>query len=587
MNDVMNRKRTTARTTSQKEVVQPESAPSVGDTAHPVATSATRSTAHPVATSTTRSATPSGVASFSRGAAPSGAPHSAGDTPQDNTVNNQLRNRDVRVCFSLTLLFIASYVLNTAVFPNVVTVFPIGREISTYCGVAFSIVVAGVAYLKPSLLREGAWTSACLVLFAAGLILLYLGIATGNTLLAAWGSPFGGIGSVWFGVLIGLALITLGPKRSLIVILIAFMLKYATQFGLSAFVQTMPCVVSLLLYFGCTVASYLLIRPEVRLLINSVRRSASPTILDATNPSSFLSFSSPIYVSMFLFNAACGYAFASQTNELPQLASLLSFLPVVAVFFIVVAARARLSADALYQMSTLLVFAGFLSVPLAISGVGGAVGQFTSSTLLYAGSDCFSILTYFLIAAVGARNLSGALSTSASAVAACWLGIGGGALIAQGITLLGMHNVAAVLGVSALITFTFMAYNFIALKHFSFDGAILGVHPVSPLLTRNANETFDATASTNENPDSEETSTIFDLACEEVAQQFGLTHRESDVLCLLARGRTSPVIQEKLFLSHNTVKTHVRHIYAKMNIHSQQELIDIVEGKTTHVDQAN
>lgn len=38
------------------------------------------------------------------------------------------------------------------------------------------------------------------------------------------------------------------------------------------------------------------------------------------------------------------------------------------------------------------------------------------------------------------------------------------------------------------------------------------------------------------------------------------------------------MIQEKLFLSHNTVKTHVRHIYAKMDIHSQQELIDIVEG---------
>ena len=50
------------------------------------------------------------------------------------------------------------------------------------------------------------------------------------------------------------------------------------------------------------------------------------------------------------------------------------------------------------------------------------------------------------------------------------------------------------------------------------------------------------------------------------------------MLRLLARGRTSPVIQEKLFLSHNTVKTHVRHIYAKMDIHSQQELIDIVEG---------
>ena len=49
---------------------------------------------------------------------------------------------------------------------------------------------------------------------------------------------------------------------------------------------------------------------------------------------------------------------------------------------------------------------------------------------------------------------------------------------------------------------------------------------------------------------------------------------------LLARGRTSPVIQEKLVLSHNTVKTHVRHIYAKLDVHSQQELISMVEEAT-------
>jgi len=33
---------------------------------------------------------------------------------------------------------------------------------------------------------------------------------------------------------------------------------------------------------------------------------------------------------------------------------------------------------------------------------------------------------------------------------------------------------------------------------------------------------------------------------------------------------------EKLFISKNTVKTHVKNIYAKTGVHSQQELIDFV-----------
>lgn len=60
-----------------------------------------------------------------------------------------------------------------------------------------------------------------------------------------------------------------------------------------------------------------------------------------------------------------------------------------------------------------------------------------SSMLLYAGSDCFSVLTYYLIAAVGSRNPAGALSTSAFAIAAGWLGIGCGALLVQSIEALG------------------------------------------------------------------------------------------------------------------------------------------------------
>jgi DNA-binding CsgD family transcriptional regulator len=50
-----------------------------------------------------------------------------------------------------------------------------------------------------------------------------------------------------------------------------------------------------------------------------------------------------------------------------------------------------------------------------------------------------------------------------------------------------------------------------------------------------------------------------------------LTAREHEVLCLLAAGRTYPQIAETLFLSPATVRTHVQHVYAKLDVASRHE----------------
>ena len=39
-------------------------------------------------------------------------------------------------------------------------------------------------------------------------------------------------------------------------------------------------------------------------------------------------------------------------------------------------------------------------------------------------------------------------------------------------------------------------------------------------------------------------------------------------------------LQDALTLSYNTVKTHVKRIYKKLDVHSQQELIDLAENST-------
>ena len=63
------------------------------------------------------------------------------------------------------------------------------------------------------------------------------------------------------------------------------------------------------------------------------------------------------------------------------------------------------------------------------------------------------------------------------------------------------------------------------------------------------------------------------------AETYGLSPREVEVTALLLRGRSIPYICDELFIAKSTAQTHVRHIYAKMNITGgRQELIDRIEG---------
>lgn len=72
--------------------------------------------------------------------------------------------------------------------------------------------------------------------------------------------------------------------------------------------------------------------------------------------------------------------------------------------------------------------------------------------------------------------------------------------------------------------------------------------------------------------------------CEAVARHFDLSQREAEVFVCLAKGRNAEYIQQKLFISSNTAKTHISHIYRKMGINSQQRLIDLVDCEADQED---
>ena len=66
--------------------------------------------------------------------------------------------------------------------------------------------------------------------------------------------------------------------------------------------------------------------------------------------------------------------------------------------------------------------------------------------------------------------------------------------------------------------------------------------------------------------------------CAAVADTYLLSRKEAEVLFLLAKGRNAAAIQEALYIAPGTANTHMRHIYRKLDVHSQQELIALVES---------
>lgn len=73
--------------------------------------------------------------------------------------------------------------------------------------------------------------------------------------------------------------------------------------------------------------------------------------------------------------------------------------------------------------------------------------------------------------------------------------------------------------------------------------------------------------------------TSLDARIDKIATEYSLSTRERDVFTLLAKGRSSARIQEDLCIAAGTVNYHTRNIYAKLGIHSRQEIIDLLDNK--------
>lgn len=79
-------------------------------------------------------------------------------------------------------------------------------------------------------------------------------------------------------------------------------------------------------------------------------------------------------------------------------------------------------------------------------------------------------------------------------------------------------------------------------------------------------------------PDGEDNKpALWQRKIESVIEKYGLTARQQEVFRMLVRGRNAAYIADTFVISNSTAKAHIHNIYRKLDIHSQQELIDLVE----------
>jgi DNA-binding CsgD family transcriptional regulator len=71
--------------------------------------------------------------------------------------------------------------------------------------------------------------------------------------------------------------------------------------------------------------------------------------------------------------------------------------------------------------------------------------------------------------------------------------------------------------------------------------------------------------------------------CDSLSAEHGLSNREQEVFLYLARGYSHVFIAKELYVSENTIRTHVKHIYTKLNLTSREELIRLIDAKESRL----
>lgn len=256
-------------------------------------------------------------------------------------------------------------------------------------------------------------------------------------------------------------------------------------------------------------------------------------------------------------------------------------LVVVGAAFIAIVAKAgdRFNPTFIYRLSLPIMVAGYVAIALLFDSHAAI-----SLLIINVGYEFFDILTWVLFVDASRRRNENALYIFGLGVAFmfCGMALGNAAshildsLVAGGNVQANVVAMAAILCL-VIVAFLVLPEGTVAQLSRREGHAERGEGPTAENDDLAESEAKDSAAGDGQ-ADGAATADRIERHCAAVARDFGLTPRESEVIVLLAYGRTLAIIARDLHIAQGTARTHIENIYRKLDVHKQQELIDLVEN---------
>lgn len=559
--------------------------------------------------------------------------------------------------FAYAALKLVGSITNGYLYPLVATTDGWIREISTLVIAATFLATTAVAYRKPQIVRAPALVALACVFTLAAIAFVGAGLSAHNVVLLSLGIFCRSIGRALTLCLFALCLVQLESGKQ-VSFAIALGLFIFSVLDLFRGVIGTPLNAILLLGAVQIIVAVWAMKPASRVLdITSAGDSVDD--LKLADPTAFLPVFHGVFVCILLFSAASGFAltFNEVASAPPTLLANTPLLALLLLFLLLSWGNKR--EDVLFTLSVLIVMAGFLTTPLSFN----ETFVNTSNTLLRFGEQCFDVLAWTVVAAIGRRNVYGCLVSAGVMQVMSSIGTLIGAMSGH-ITNDFVHiDFFMATGFALTMVFAFFAFLWCGFRSFSFTDAIKSVtavsHPSSGEQGEPAGESLlhhkealaagteggfvrvgnaerttagaaltpaeattgceaeetrqhepgrsdckkppaqihscgaygESDADTDKTPramtnasgeePAPEAGTAapapdqLDENCAHLSDEFGLTAREREVFVLLAHGRNGRYIMDHLIISRNTAKSHIKHIYSKLGVHSHRELIDL------------
>lgn len=275
----------------------------------------------------------------------------------------------------------------------------------------------------------------------------------------------------------------------------------------------------------------------------------------------------------------------SSINSLNDDGALIIFSTAVvaaALFAVVGLLRRQFDVSRLYYPTIIAVAAGILVTPL----LGGTAFGSQFVTVAY---NCFVLVIWCLLAYVAYSShlspvLVFGLGRGASALGTTFGWLGGLEIVrSQGDGSLSLEVI------SVAMVFALLVVSMLVLNDRLIGDALRGAPEESGRETRGGDgrtddpddaadvEAIPLDVGEDAGDEASHRPGRYRARCLAVAERCGLSPREKDVFDLLVRGRSIDYIAQNLTISFNTAKSHIRHIYVKTDVHSRQELIDLID----------